>query len=78
MDLVGPGSNAVTECERVLRTLPAWFGIESSLMEYAPATKSLPTFAVLEGGDVVGFITLHRHRLRLFATSSSDSVFDVV
>jgi hypothetical protein len=27
-----------TECERILRTLPQWFGDEAALLEYAKAT----------------------------------------
>jgi GNAT superfamily N-acetyltransferase len=40
--LTGQGGTA----KRILRALPAWFGIESALLEYAAAADSLPTFAV--------------------------------
>jgi GNAT superfamily N-acetyltransferase len=44
--LFGQGAAA----ERILRALPAWFGIESSLLEYAQAADELPTLvAILPG-----------------------------
>jgi len=61
MELVGPTVDAVIECERVLRSLPAWFGIESSLIEYARSTKQLPTFLAVSNGEVVGFVSVRRH-----------------
>jgi GNAT superfamily N-acetyltransferase len=61
MLIEGPNLQAEAQCEQVLRSLPAWFGIESSLLEYAHDSARLPTFAVVEDGNVVGFLSLHRH-----------------
>jgi GNAT superfamily N-acetyltransferase len=53
---------AVTaECERILRTLPQWFGDEASLLDYAKATASHPTFVAEAVGGINGFLTLRRH-----------------
>jgi ribosomal protein S18 acetylase RimI-like enzyme len=50
------------ECaNRILRALPDWFGIESSIVEYVQNVQSLPTFVVRVGGDVVGFLTIKIH-----------------
>lgn len=59
----GPVTGVQADCERVLRTLPRWFGIESSLLEYARATERLPTFVAREAATapVVGFLSLERH-----------------
>ena len=61
MTIIGPGLNARTECEAVLRSLPMWFGIEDSLVMYADDTLRLPTFASLEGDRITGFISLTKH-----------------
>jgi ribosomal protein S18 acetylase RimI-like enzyme len=61
IELAGPTIDAVQECELVLRSLPGWFGIEASLVEYARATKELPTFVARHQGKVVGFVSLRRH-----------------
>jgi len=58
---IEPCQSQRIECERVLRSLPRWFGIEESLVEYAQATERFPTFVAKEQGKVVGFITLRRH-----------------
>jgi GNAT superfamily N-acetyltransferase len=58
-DLEGPTANAGRDCERVLRTLPRWFGIERSLLAYAASTERLPTFVARDdGGRVIGFISV--------------------
>jgi ribosomal protein S18 acetylase RimI-like enzyme len=57
-----PGEAAF--CERVLRALPEWFGIESSLVQYVRDAEAMPTFiAELGSGprDPAGFMTLRRH-----------------
>ena len=61
MDIIGPGLDRESECERVLRTLPNWFGIEPALLMYARDSTTMPTFALVEQNAVVGFITLQEH-----------------
>jgi GNAT superfamily N-acetyltransferase len=59
--LEGPTPNAGQDCERVLRTLPQWFGIERSLLAYAASTERLPTFVARDdNGRVIGFISVAR------------------
>jgi GNAT superfamily N-acetyltransferase len=57
----GPLSVPASAAERVLRTLPRWFGIEESLLEYAQAATELPTFAAMGPDGVVGFLSLKQH-----------------
>jgi GNAT superfamily N-acetyltransferase len=59
--IVGPELDAAAACEAVLRSLPAWFGIEEALLTYARDSARHPTFAVLEAGRMVGFLTLVEH-----------------
>lgn len=61
MQIEGPASGIQEACEVVLRTLPKWFGIEASLVQYARDTVTLPTFVVRDARDVVGFLTLRQH-----------------
>lgn len=61
MKVIGPASQVAKEAERILRSLPAWFGIEESLLEYASNTDALPTFVAEEAGTVVGFLSLREH-----------------
>lgn len=47
--------------ERILRGLPEWFGIESSLAEYVEAAGRLPTLLAYDGDEPVGALVLERH-----------------
>lgn len=61
MNLAGPLPNTSVECERVLRSVPRWFGIEEALRGYVQDADRWPTFHALESGGSVGFITLRQH-----------------
>jgi GNAT superfamily N-acetyltransferase len=54
-----PGDSAT--CERLLRGLPDWFGIESSLMQYAREVADLPAFTAIAGRDAIGLLSLRQH-----------------
>jgi GNAT superfamily N-acetyltransferase len=47
-------------CERILRALPEWFGIEEATAAYIRDVGSLPTFAV--GDDAFLSVKLHNPR----------------
>ena len=49
MNVIGPDVRREAECEAVLRTLPAWFGIEPALLMYARDSGTMPTFALVDG-----------------------------
>ena len=48
-------------CVAILRSLPDWFGIPSSIDQYAVAITRLPTLVATAGSSVVGFLTLKFH-----------------
>ena len=48
-------------CAEILRGLPEWFGIASSVERYVQEAAELPTAAAVEDGEVVGFASLKRH-----------------
>ncbi|HTO08159.1 MAG TPA: GNAT family N-acetyltransferase [Myxococcota bacterium] len=51
----------VPGCERVLRALPAWFGIEASNRAYVESLRRLPAAVAEADGEIVGFIALEAH-----------------
>ncbi len=51
----------VGACERILRSLPDWFGIEQAIVDYVRDIGSMETWVAALDGDVVGFATVHRH-----------------
>jgi GNAT superfamily N-acetyltransferase len=57
----GPLRADAAECERVLRALPEWFGIESALVQYARDAAAMPTFPARVDGALIGFLTLREH-----------------
>lgn len=61
MKIDEPVQGIAADAERVLRTLPRWFGIEPSLLEYARDTERHPTFAAMDGDQVIAFLTVREH-----------------
>ena len=57
----GPATGRAAVCEPILRALPLWFGIESSIVEYVRDIEVMPTFLALVDDVVVGFLTVNRH-----------------
>jgi len=49
------------DVERLLRDLPEWFGIESSIRQYVEEAGTLPTLAALDDGRVVGVCVIRDH-----------------
>jgi ribosomal protein S18 acetylase RimI-like enzyme len=56
---LGAGKGAV--CEKILRALPLWFGIEQAILDYIKDVESMPFFVVEEAGRAVAFLALHLH-----------------
>lgn len=49
-------------CEHILRTLPEWFGIEESLVNYVREAASLSMWAAYAPtGEAIGFVCLKEH-----------------
>jgi GNAT superfamily N-acetyltransferase len=47
--------------ESILRGLPEWFGIESAIVDYVDAARTLPSYLAVEDGEVVGVCLVERH-----------------
>lgn len=48
-------------CERILRALPDWFGIEDAITSYVRESEQYPTWFACVSGEPIGIITLHQH-----------------
>ncbi len=64
--ILGPAPGDSSTCERVLRSIPDWFGIEEALMQYVRDVADLPTFTARRNGAAgaaqdVGLLAVRRH-----------------
>lgn len=59
--LQGPLYQQASLCEPILRSLPGWFGIEASILNYLAEMDYLPTFLARDADQVAGFLTLKQH-----------------
>ncbi len=66
MKIVEPELNLGKECEKILRQLPDWFGIEKAIQNYAKEIDTLPTFLVKKEEEIIGFLSIKIH----FSTSA--------
>ena len=48
-------------CDEILRGLPAWFGIEASIVDYTNQVQSLPFYGAFDGEKPVGFVAVKEH-----------------
>ena len=47
--------------DKILRALPEWFGIESSIVDYVNKSAALPFWAVFDNDVPIGFLALWHH-----------------
>ncbi len=55
------GAGEAADCERILRSLPDWFGIEESLRRYVADLAELEASVAVVSGEIAGFMSLRRH-----------------
>ncbi len=48
-------------CEKILRSLPKWFGIESAILDYIKDVQDMPMLVAKNDSGVKGFLALNRH-----------------
>lgn len=61
VQIAGPTNADMQSCERVLRALPDYFGIEEALVQYLKEIENMPTFLASIKGKIVGFLAINRH-----------------
>jgi ribosomal protein S18 acetylase RimI-like enzyme len=57
----GPYLGKRPACVPILRSLPEWFGIEESIINYSSEIDQSPTFLAIESEQVIGFLSLKQH-----------------
>ena len=57
----GPWLGGSSDCERILRALPDWFGLEAALQSYAATIPTMQTFLAKVDDEVIGFLSLKQH-----------------
>ena len=48
-------------CNNVLRALPSWFGIESSIVDYENDVQPMQFYAAFDDDKPVGFVAIKKH-----------------
>lgn len=48
-------------CNKILRSLPSWFGIESAILDYVRDVQPMETWAAEVDNEIVGFVSLNKH-----------------
>jgi GNAT superfamily N-acetyltransferase len=61
VEITGPVEADVKDCERILRSLPAYFGIEEAILQYLKEIVDMPVFLALRNGKSIGFLAVNRH-----------------
>ena len=56
-----PSLNCGEICKQILHSLPDWFGIEESIIQYIKDADAMPTMIVKDENNVIGFLTIKRH-----------------
>ena len=48
-------------CNDILRALPNWFGVESSIVDYVEQVRTMPFYAAFDKADSIGFLAVKVH-----------------
>lgn len=59
--ITGPYFDTSAVCMPILRSLPEWFGIEESVLQYISDIEHLPTFLAKTSEIVTGFLCIKIH-----------------
>lgn len=59
IELIHQGKSEI--CEKILRSLPAWFGIESAIIDYVKDVQEMPMIVAKDESEVIGFLSLNLH-----------------
>lgn len=62
IDRITDPSQKRTVCERILRDLPEWFGIEEAIRHYIEDSAAMTFLVAHRGGEALGFAALKDHQ----------------
>ncbi len=48
-------------CEKILRALPDWFGIEKAIVDYTNDVRNMDTWVILDGSEESAFLSVKKH-----------------
>ena len=48
-------------CERILKSLPEWFGVPESVENYIREVREMPFLATVDDGEKIAFLALKEH-----------------
>ncbi len=54
-------ANQGAVCNKILRSLPKWFGIEEAIVQYVRDVERMLTYVAADGDETIGFISIHIH-----------------
>ncbi len=55
------GESKAEICDRILRGLPEWFGIEESIADYVWQVREMPFYVALVQEETIGFVAVKHH-----------------
>ena len=61
VNIEGPYFEKAAVCAPILRSLPAWFGIEKAIVHYSTEIDHSPTLLACKAERVIGFVSLKQH-----------------
>ena len=61
MSIEGPLQGQAAVCVPILRLLPDWFGMETSILNYEREIEVLPTFLAKGNEGLQGFLSVEQH-----------------
>ncbi len=61
IQFVESASERTSICEKILRSLPDWFGIESAIIDYCQDVQKMPTWSIKSQDKNIGFISINMH-----------------
>jgi len=59
-EIFEPGEKS-SICNKILRALTDWFGVEASIVDYVEQVRSMPFYAAFDDTRPIGFVALNVH-----------------
>ena len=60
VNILGPAIADLKSCEKLLRALPDYFGVEKAIIQYLKDIENLPVFTASQKNKTIGFLAIDR------------------